>query len=104
MRGLEFFGVYLLGLCALVLFFAFVFGIIWRLRGGGSRKAFVVRMRKQFKEKFPYFMPEKFTPVVTEQSGCCQAMLWVVLFDPPKYYCDKCCKENVKTETGFSVK
>lgn len=103
MRGLEFWGVCFVGAIGLLMLINLVGGVIWR-GAAGSRKTFVERMRKQFQERYPHFKPEKFTPVITEQSGCCRAMLWTVLYNPPRYFCDKCGKENVKGKNEFTVK
>lgn len=103
MRGLEFFGICFVGGIALLILIALIGGIIWR-GSNGSRKAFVARMRKEFQARHPNFKAECYNPIITEQSGCCQAMLWEVLYRPPRYYCDKCGKENIKSKNGFITK
>lgn len=103
MRGLEFFGIcFISGILSLMLV-ALICGAIMRVNGR-SRKAFVARMRKEFQERHPDFKAECYNPIITERSGCCQVMLWEVLYSPPRYYCDKCGKENVKNENGFVAK
>ncbi len=103
MRGLEIFSIVLGGMFVFIILFSTAGSIIWYATRQ-PRMSFVTRMRKQWQERHPYFKPEKFTPIITERSGCCQAMLWEILYNPPKYYCDKCGKENMKSENGFVAK